>query len=87
VPPPQAEPIIYGYHCDVMETFGNPCSVMNVPVVVDGENVMNTDDKVDSLILVFTVFVWNLTSLTCSYYNIIGTLITDSHTYHNSEPS
>ncbi len=76
MPPPQAEPIIYGYHCDMMETFGNPCSVMHVPMVVD----MNTDDKVDSLIMLLTVLVWNLTSLTCSYYNIIGALITDSHT-------
>jgi hypothetical protein len=44
-----------------METFGNPCNVMNVPVVVDGENVMNTDDKVDSLIMLLNV--WNLTSI------------------------
>jgi hypothetical protein len=82
VPPLQAEPIINGYHCNMMETFGNPCSVMNVPmVVVDGENVMNTDDKVDSLsIMLLTVFVWNLTSLLCSYYNIIGALITNSYT-------
>ena len=81
MPPPRAEPIIYGYHCDVMETFGNPCSVMNVPMVVDGENVMNTNDKVNSLsIMLLTVFVWNLTTLTCSYYNIIGALITNSHT-------
>ncbi len=81
MPPPQAEPIIYGYHCDVMETFGNPCSVMNVLMFVDGENVMNTDDKVDSLsIMLLTVFVWNLTTLTCSYYNIIGALITNLHT-------
>ncbi len=60
--------------------FGNPCSVMKVPMVVDGENVMNTDDKVDSLIMLLIVFVWNLTSLTCSYYNIKGGLITNSHT-------
>ena len=80
MPPLQAAPNIYGYHCDVMETFGNPCSAMNDPVVVDEENVMNIDDKVDSLILLFTVFVWNLTSLTCSYYNIKGGLITNSHT-------
>ena len=44
MPPPQTEPIIDGYHCNVMEIFGNPCSVMNVEMVVDGENVMNTDD-------------------------------------------
>ena len=66
MPPLQAEPIIYGYYCDVMETFGNPCSVMNVPMVVDGENVMNTDDKVESPSkMLLTVFVWNLTSLKC----------------------
>jgi hypothetical protein len=73
----------------MMKTFGDPCNVMNVPLVVDGENVMNTDDgenvmntddKVNSLIMLLTVFVWNLTSLMCSYYNIIGALITDSHT-------
>jgi len=40
VPPPQAEPIISGYHCDVMETFGDPSNVMQDPGVVDGENAM-----------------------------------------------
>ena len=40
MPPPQAEPIISGYHCDVMETFGDPSNVMKDPGVVDGENAM-----------------------------------------------
>ena len=72
MPPPQAEPIISGYHCDVMETFGDPSNVMKDPGVVDGENAMNTDDKVDSLIMLLTGFLWNITSLT--FCNIIRPL-------------
>jgi hypothetical protein len=35
--------------------------------VVDGENVMNTDDKVDSLLILVTVFLFNITTLILSY--------------------
>ena len=67
MPPPQAEPIRSGYHCDVMETFGDPSNVMNDPGVVDGENETNTDDKVESLIMLLTGFLWNINSLTFCY--------------------
>ena len=72
MPPPQAETIRSGNHCDVMETFGDPSNVMNDPGVVDGENETNTDDKVESLIMILTGFLWKITSL--MYCNIIRPL-------------
>ncbi len=50
-----------------METFGEPSNVMNDLGVVDGENVTNTDDKVDSLIMLLTAFLFNITTLILSY--------------------
>ena len=70
MPPPQAEPIRSGYHCDVMETFGDPSNVMNDPGVVDGENETNTDDKVESLIMILTGFLWNIL-MSLMFCNII----------------
>ncbi len=67
MPPPQAKPIIFGYHCDGMETFSNRCSVMNVSMVVDGENVMNTDDKVD--------FLYNAINCLCLKSNVSYVII------------
>ncbi len=40
--------------------------------VIDGENAMNTDDKVNSHIMLLTAFLWNITSLTLT--NIIHPL-------------
>jgi hypothetical protein len=41
-----------------METFGKPSNVMNDLGVVDGENVTITDDKVNSLIMLLTAFLF-----------------------------
>ena len=38
-----------------MEAFGEPSNAMNDPGGVGGENAMNTDDKVDFLIMLVTL--------------------------------
>ncbi len=57
-----------------METFGEPSNVMNDPGVVDGENGTNTDDTVNSLIMLLTAFLLNMTTLILST-NVIQPLI------------